>query len=433
MTAPTRRPLAAVLVAGLLALGLVLIPEAEAATDGDLSVDSPTAVLEPQGAGTVTFTITLFRGPTNTGDVTIEYRIPPQAAQPGRAEPNFDFLPIAGTARFRGNQTTETVSVTVLGDALDEEDESFTLEILDPSEGQIPDGMGIGTATILDDDGPPRVSVSGASVEEGDTGDVTARFSVALSSPSAKPVSVKWETADATATAGRDYVADGNALAFPPGDVSRSVAVTVVGDTLNETDEELFTVRLLEPTNVDLGPAATGTGRILDDDGPPSLSVSDASGAEGGQADFTVSLSKESGRPVTVSAVTAGPGDATPNVDYTATSRSLRFEPGEKSKTFTVPLRADGLDESDETFQVIISGAGAAAIGRASGTGTIVDTNPGPELSIENLRASEGDAASTMAFAVSLSQTPTEIVTVNYEASDGTARAVADYALNPGT
>jgi hypothetical protein len=418
-----------------MALGLVVIPEAAAATDGDLSVDSPAAVLEPHGAGTVTFTITLVRDPTNTAEVTVQYRIPPQAVQPGRAEPNQDFLPVnTGTAVFRGKETTETVSLTVLGDALDEDDETFTLEIFNESpNAQIPLGMEIGTATILDDDSPPRVSVSGATVEEGDAGDVTARFSVALSSPSARPVSVKWATADGTATAGQDYEADGDTLSFPPGDVSQAVRVTVAGDTLNELDEEHFTVRLSEPTNLDLGPAATGTGRILDDDGPPGLSVSDASGAEGGQANFTVSLSKESGRPVTVSAVTTGPGDASPNVDYTATSASIRFEPGEKSKTFSVPLRPDSVDEGDETFQVIISGAEAAAIDRASGTGTIADTNPGPELSIENLRAAEGDAASTMTFMVTLSQTPSQLVTVNYDASDGTAKAVQDYALNPGT
>jgi hypothetical protein len=434
MTAPARRPLIATLAAALLALGLVIIPEAAAATDGDLSVDSPPAVLEPQGASTITFTIALVRDEMNVDEVTVRYRIPVQAAQPGRAAPNQDFLPVAGTAVFSGNETTETVTLTVLGDALDEDDETFTFEIFDESaNAQIPDGMGLGTATILDDDGPPRVSVSGATVEEGDAGDVTAGFSVALSSPSARPVSVKWATADGTATAGQDYVADGDTLSFAPGDVSRSVRVTVAGDTLNEFDEEQFTVRLSEPTNVDLGPAATGTGRILDDDGPPSLSVSDASGAEGGQADFNVSLSDESGRPVTVSAVTTGPGDATPNGDYTATSASIRFEPGEKSKTFSVPLRTDGLDESDENFQVILSGPEAAAIDRASGTGTIADTNPGPELSIENVRAPEGDAASTMTFAVSLSQTPTQIVAVNYEASDRTAKAVQDYALNPGT
>jgi hypothetical protein len=434
MTAPARRPLIATLVAGLLALGLVVMPEAAAAANGDLSVDSPPAVLEPQGASTITFTITLVRDESNLDEVTVQYRIPAQAAQPGRAAPNEDFLPVGGTAVFSGNETTETVTLTVLGDALDEDDETFGLEIYNPSSNaQIPDGMGLGTATILDDDGPPRVSISGATVEEGDAGDVTARFSVALSSPSARPVSVKWATADGTATAGQDYEADDSTLSFPPGEVSQAVRVTVAGDTVNELDEEHFTVRLSEPTGVDLGPAATGTGRILDDDGPPSLSVSDASGAEGGQADFTVSLSKESGRPVTVSAVTTGPGNAIPNVDYGPTSASIRFEPGEKSKTFSVPLRPDDLDEGDETFQVIISGAEAAAIDRASGEGTIADTNPGPELSIENLRAAEGDAASTMTFTVTLSQTPSQLVTVNYEASDGTAKAVQDYALNPGT
>jgi Calx-beta domain-containing protein len=439
MSAPARRVIFFALVVGLLTLGLVVVPEAEA-VNGALSVDSPTAVTEPQGSRKVVFTISLERDAGNDDTVRVDY-----SATPGTATAYQDFIPdVDGTAVFDDSETTQTVSIDVLGDSLDEEDETFTLVLSNAqaSDGPDPDSnpegtatiaAGIGTATILDDDGPPRVSIGGATVEEGDAGDVTARFSVALSSPSARPVSVTWATADGTATAGQDYEPDGGSLSFPPGEVSQVVRVTVAGDTLDELDEEHFMVGLSEPVNVDLGPASTGTGRILDDDGPPGLSVSDASGAEGGQADFTVSLSKESGRPVTVSAVTTGPGNATPNLDYGATSALIRFEPGEKSKTFSVPMRTDRIDEGEETFQVVISGAEAAAIDNAAGTGRIADTNPGPELSIGDVRVPEGDAASTLAFEVTLSQTPSQLVTVTYAASDGTARTVEDYAVNAGT
>jgi hypothetical protein len=439
MSAPARRVIFFALVVGLLTLGIVIVPAAEA-VNGALSVDSPTAVTEPQGSRKVVFTLSLERDAGNDDTVRVDY-----SATPGTATAYQDFIPdVDGTAIFDDSETTQTVSIDVLGDALDEEDETFTLVLSNAqaSDGPDPDSnpegtatiaAGIGTATILDDDGPPRVSIGGATVEEGDAGDVTARFSVALSSPSARPVSVTWATADGTATAGQDYEPDGGSLSFPPGEVSQVVRVTVAGDTLDELDEETFMVGLSEPTNVDLGPAAIGTGRILDDDGPPALSVSDASGAEGGQVDFTVTLSKESGRPVTVSAVTTGVGSASPNLDYGATSASIRFEPGETSKTFSVSLRTDGVDEGDETFQAVISGAEAAAIDNAAGTGTIADTNPGPELSIGDVRVPEGDTASTLAFEVTLSQTPSQLVTVNYAASDGTARTVEDYVVNAGT
>ncbi len=428
MTASARRSLVAALVAGLLALGLVVVPNA-AAADGDVSVNSPAPVSEPAGTRTVTFTITLVRPPS--GNIRVNY-----TTQDGTATAFEDYLPVNDSVIFTGNQTTATASVALLDDSLDEDDETFDL-VLSESENGVQIVNGTGTATITDNDEPPRVSIGGAVVDEGDTGTTQARFTVALSSSSGRAVSVMWATGDATATGGVDFTASSDqTLSFDPGDVSEVVSVPVNGDVLDE-DEETFTVTLSQPTNATLGPVPRGTGSIVDDDDLPTLSISDASGSEGGQADFTVSLSPASGRVVTVSATTVG-GTATPGPDYTGTSGDVRFDPGQTSKTFTVPLKTDMLDEPDETFQVTLSGAQSALIGRATGTGTIVDTNPGPELSITVNEVDghvEGDlpAGTTMNFTVVLSGTPGQLVTVNYEAVDGTAKAGQDYTVAPGT
>ena len=65
---------------------------------------------------------------------------------------------------------------------------------------------------------------------------------------------------------------------------------------------------------------------------------------------------------------------ATPGTDYTAGSGTLSFAKGDTSKTVTVTVTGDELDEADETLTVTLSSAtGGAEIGTATATGTITD------------------------------------------------------------
>ncbi len=102
--------------------------------------------------------------------------------------------------------------------------------------------------------------------------------------------------------------------------------------------------------------------------------------AEGdsGTADleFTVTLSPASDAAATVAwATSKESGDtATPGTDYTAASGTLSFAAGETSKTVSVKVSGDEVDEDDETLTLTLSGAaGGASIGTAAATGTIAD------------------------------------------------------------
>src|SRR5439155_11733781 len=88
---------------------------------------------------------------------------------------------------------------------------------------------------------------------------------------------------------------------FNPGETNKTLSVQVQGDTLNELNET-FTVNLSNPVNATIT-TATGIGTIIDDDAPPSvtLSLSGSPMAEtGGVATVTATLSAVSGQPVTV-------------------------------------------------------------------------------------------------------------------------------------
>src|SRR5687768_18554731 len=84
----------------------------------------------------------------------------------------------------------------------------------------------------------PRLSVTGVSVAEGDSGEAVASFTVELSAASAQPVSVQVATQDGTALAGDgDYRPVATTLTFEPRSTSVTVDVAIPGDLVEESDE----------------------------------------------------------------------------------------------------------------------------------------------------------------------------------------------------
>ena len=109
---------------------------------------------------------------------------------------------------------------------------------------------------------------------------------------------------------------------------------------------------------------------------------------------FTVRLSAASGQVVTVDYATAD-GTATAPADYTATAGTLSFPAGTTTRTVTVPVIGDLLDEPNETFLVRLSNAVGALLADAQATGTIVDDDPPPVLSIDDVSVAEGETGTT--------------------------------------
>ena len=107
-------------------------------------------------------------------------------------------------------------------------------------------------------EGPPAISVSDATVQEAEG--ATLAFSVTLSHPSSRTVTVSYATADGTATAGSDYMASSGSLTFNAGDTSQTVEVTVLTNS-DEEGQETLTLTLSNPSQATLGDG-TGTGTI---------------------------------------------------------------------------------------------------------------------------------------------------------------------------
>ena len=224
-------------------------------------------------------------------------------------------------------------------------------------------------------------------------------------------------------------------MTIPAGSTSATFTVLVVGDTLDEANET-FTVTLSNPVNATLG-TASATGTIIDQDASPVVSIAAASATEGNTAArpnvFTVTTSAVSGRAVTVSFATAD-GTAHAPGDYAATTGSVTIPAGSTSRTFTVSVVGDTLYEKNEAFSVALSAPVNATLGTATATGTIVDDDPVPVVSISGTSGSEGNSGTTpMPFTVSLSAVSGLPVTANYATANGSAQAPADYSATTGT
>jgi large repetitive protein len=351
----------------------------------------------------------------------------------GSATSPSDYEAASGTLQFPSGVKKQRIGIWINGDAVDEGGESFQV-VLSDSTGNVTITDGVGLGTITDDDAPATLTINDATVGEGDTGVVPARFTASLSAPSAGSVTVDYATGAGTATSASDYEATSGTLTFTPGETNKIIDANVIGDLVSEPDES-FQVNLSNPVGASLVDAS-GLGIIIDDEAAPAVSVNDASVQEGngGTANlvFTVTLSHPGSSVATVGHETVD-ATATAPSDYTATSGTLTFNPGETSKTVTIPVTGDPVDEADETLHLMLLSPSNAALADAQGLGTIVDDDATPSVSINDMTVTEGNSGVTPApLIVSLSNPSSQSVDVGFETDDATATAPGDYAAQSG-
>jgi hypothetical protein len=334
-------------------------------------------------------TLSISDAPTVVEGGTLAFTVTLSAASAGAVTANYDFIygtataadhsATAGSITFAPGETIKTISVPTVDDAIVESTESLTVRLTSPSGATLADDQGVGS--ITDNDvapPPPGMSVNDVTVSEGVAGG-TMTFTVSLSTSNAgsSPITVNYATANGTAAAGTDYTAGTGSLSFAPGETTKTVAVAITNDTVVEPDETL-TLNLSSPSGATLTDVS-GTGTITNDDSAPlvtpGLRVTDASVAEGGQLNFTVSLSTANAgtTPITVSYGTVSGTASSAASDYTARSGSLSFAPGELSKVVTVQTNDDAVAETNETMTLRLTTPTGATLADADGLGTITD------------------------------------------------------------
>ncbi|OYX75791.1 MAG: hypothetical protein B7Y95_00655 [Rhizobiales bacterium 32-66-11] len=405
-----------------------------------LNVADASLVEGDAGTAVLMFTVTLSAA--SASQVSVSY-----STLNGTATAGADYASSVGTIIFAPGETSKMIHVPVTGDTLSELNESFSLHLSAPVGAKILDGSAVGT--IVNDDvdadpsAPPVISIADAQVAEGDAGEAHFMFMVTLDKASTTPVTVRYATANGSATDGSDYGGDSGTLTFAPGETSQMVHVHVTGDTAVEANET-FTVTLSDVTGATLGDAVA-TGTILNDDSapgtPPALSIADLAVSEGdGEHShfvFTVTLDKPATGPVSVQYATAN-GTASAGSDYVAGAGTLTFAAGETSKTVHVDIIGDMVVEGNETFSVTLSNPSGATIADGTAIGTLLDDDSAPvvppAVSIGDLTVAEGNGEHAhFMFTVTLDKPALGPVTVQYATVDGTAVAGSDYVGGTGT
>jgi hypothetical protein len=407
----------------------------KAPTGSAITIAPATTVEGDSGTHAMNFTVTLSN--VSESDVTIRYR----TAKNGSAKAGDDYTRAKGTVVIPAGQTSATISVSVIGDSTVEPDETFALKLSRPKNVKLTTKSAIGTITDDDSGGETTrtVSISSASITEGDSGTKSLAFTVTLSTSSTSNVTVAYNTTNGTAIAGSDFTLTSGRLTIAAGQTTGTINVPIKGDTTVEPDET-FTVTLLTPTSATLGDA-TATGTITDDDAAivPTVSIAPAIINEGDlgtkSLNFLVSLSSPSTSDVSV-AYTTSDLSATQGSDYTVTSGTLTIPAGQTTGTLSVPVLGDDVVEPDETFNVTLSNPVHATLQTTVASGTILNDDSAvfPTVSIASASALEGDfGTSSLVFTVTLSSVSTTDVSVSYSTLDGTATSFSDYNPTTGT
>jgi Calx-beta domain len=269
-------------------------------------------------------------------------------------------------------------------------------------------------------------------------------------------VSVDYETRDGTAVAGKDYTGISGTLNIPAAktDTTLELDVPTLDDSIYEADE-VFHLKLLKSSSVYTITKSVGDATIVSNDPFPTISIKDARVKEGdpllgiANAVFEVSLSNPSSQDVTVNYQTvdgtgAGfavgtPGPSLPG-DYVKLNTTPLTFPAETNPTryIMVAPKGDLIYEGNEQFFVKLSSAINADLvsnGKVSptieATGTIVDDDPKPKLSIaKSASVGEGDTTgpvSMLGLDVTLSNPSTQDVSFTYSTANGTAQT-GDYS-----
>jgi parallel beta-helix repeat protein len=305
----------------------------------------PASVSVDEGAGSATVTVT-----RNSALVpaTVSYTTADRTATAGS-----DYTTSAGTLNFADGEASKTIVIPITDDAIYEGNETFTVQLMDPTNGATIAAPGITTVTITDNETAPSVSIADAQLIEGNSGTANMLFTVTLSGATTAPASVQYATAGVTATTGSDFQSVRGSVTFNPGETLRTISIPIIGDTVSEPDET-FVIGLSVPINTTIA-RGTATGTILNDDGGGTITAGDVRIVEGNSGTTNAVITLTASQPFSgeIDYFTVD-GTAKSGSDYTPRTSFVTFN-NESTKTISIPIIGDTLAELDETFTLQLS------------------------------------------------------------------------------
>ena len=203
---------------------------------------------------------TIYLDKPSAIDAEVTYK-----TSPGAAEKDVDYTHAEQSITISSGQTSATVSVQTLDDALDEANETFSLELMSAQKSNLGEQY-LGETSIMDDDPEPLVSFAKESQNTYELSTNTT-ISVTLSEPSSFDVTVPF-TVTGTAQAGINYE---NLTAFPLTILAGETKTTITLSPIEDSDEQeqSLTFTMGVPTYADNGTPDSHTLTIKEGKTPP--------------------------------------------------------------------------------------------------------------------------------------------------------------------
>ena len=374
--------------------------------------------------------ITISRNGT-VGTITVDV-----STEDGSATGGLDYEPVLTTLTLQAGLSQTNISVTLNDDQLKEGDEVLFLHLSNPTGGAVLGTRSNAVLSLIDNE------ISGAGTLQFNPLTYTVpesspnvRLTVSRTGGSLGTVSVGYHVEQESASPQSDYTPTNGTLVFGPGQLSGSITVPLINDSIDESNKTFRVVLDETAGGAALGSNSTAVVTILDDDTGGTLEFRTATFTNvENVAVALISVVRKGGLAAGVSVDFATvAGTATAGSDFVSTNGTLSFGSNELTKSFEVAILNDDLPEGNEELTLVLSNPlGGASLGTLSNaTLRIVDDES--SLSFARSGYATNEAGPAVVIEVIRSGALITPVGVDFVTRNGTAESTNDYRGTNGS
>ncbi|WP_043512703.1 MULTISPECIES: Calx-beta domain-containing protein [unclassified Actinoplanes] len=397
------------------------------------------------------------------------------ATRDGSATAGSDYKAASGSFTIpAGTDTTSwygDIPITVYGDVVKENSETFSIDVTSSTStiGAVSGDTTITLSEAGESDAKPTFNVGDVSVSEGNSGTSFAKVPIVMSgaSPSDTVFTTTFHAGTAVGTSNgvpgdNDYtVPTDSTVTIKAGDTTGYLSIPINGDTVYERDQVFsvdFTTASSDVTNTNT-PDVQHTARVTigNDDAQPTLTFNSSNATEGQPITVTGKIVGVSEYAYKLGLTVGGTetNAATTGTDFTVpaslATTSIAVPAGYSGEltdipsvgggyTWSFPTLDDQIDEPTEGFTVTANETTGVPTGFTPAVGTYkIADDPldlPPAIAIGDTTVNEKDGTAEVPIDLTFNgdaTSTTQNVTVQYNTSDGTAKAGKDYTLTKGT
>jgi uncharacterized protein (TIGR02145 family) len=376
-------------------------------------------------SGNNTFSFVVNRGGKTNSSNDVDYAVTGKGNNPADADDFGGTFP-RGSVSFSSGDTTQIINIKINGDTSLEPDETFVVTLSNATNDAT---ITTATATSIIQTDDPYLIIAAASTnkDEGDSGVNEFTYTVTREGYTSLVSTVDWAVTGSGNNAANlsDFIGNSlpsGTLTFNKGDKTKTITVSVSGDTALEPDDT-FTVTLSNPSNTQITTSSV-TSTIISDDAGLSVTAISADKNEGdsGTTDFTFSVTRAGGLSYstsvnyTVIGVSSNPANGTDFSIGSLPSGTLNFAAEQILQVISLGISGDLTYEPDEAFVIALFGAGAnTVITTETASGNIQSDDTSLEIIASSADKAEGDSGSSgFTFTVTRNGGISNSTTVDY-------------------